>query len=173
MPAFKRSFRNGEQRKLSTSMKRLLTGSRLLLEAELEQEGITLAQLRMLNALNEHEQTSAADLARLCYVTPQSMQAAVIRAEREGWIEREASAANRRILTAHLTRRGKQVLRRGTALWTAIEQEVWTGASGQDLRAMNAALQGALTRLQALLDRSGAHRRIIYTSKPPQSRKRA
>ncbi len=163
--------RNREQRKLSTGMKRMLTGSRTLLEAALEREGITLAQLRMLNALHEHAQTSAAGLARLCYVTPQSMQAAVIRAEREGWIEREASPANRRILTAKLTRRGRQVLKRGLALWSSIEQEVWSGASPQELRALNDALLGALERLQEMLDRNHAGQRLALQNNVSRKRK--
>ena len=53
-----------EQRELSLLMKRLITGYKALLETMIEQEGITLAQIRMLNALNERKEVSAAELAR-------------------------------------------------------------------------------------------------------------
>ncbi len=170
MRSLQKPIRNEQQRALSVGMKRLLTGSRMLMEAALEREGITLAQLRMLKALDEQQQTSAAELARLCYVTPQSMQAAVTRAERVGWIERKVSPSNRRILTAHLTRSGKQVLKRGVTLWEAIEQKVWSGANAQELRAMNKALQGALDRLQALMHANQLGNRPAPLKVPPRGK---
>lgn len=148
----KQEVRSVEQRKLSIGMKRLLTGFRSLLEAALEKEGVTLAQLRMLHALDARADTSAAELARTCYITPQSMQAVVTKAEREGWITRTASPANRRVLTATLTRPGRKVLERGMALSAGIEQVIWAGAKASELRAVNQMLQAAVDRLQESLD---------------------
>ena len=148
----KEELRSLEQRKLSVGMKRLLTGFRSLLEAALEKEGITLAQLRMLHALDERAETSAAELARTCYITPQSMQAVVTKAEREGWITRTASPANRRVLTATLTKPGRMVLERGMALSAGIEHQIWAGAKVSELRAFNQTLQTALDRLHDSLD---------------------
>lgn len=145
-------MRSVRQRELSVGMKRLLTGYRSLLEAELEGEGITLAQLRMLKALQEGEANSAAELARTCYITPQSMQAVVTRAEREGWITRSASPANRRILSATLTKSGQETLKRGLALAAGIEQRIWGTTNTAELRAFNATLGKVLLRLQESLD---------------------
>lgn len=152
MQKSKEEIRGARQRELSVGMKRLLKGYRALLETALEAEGITLAQLRMLNALHEHAQTSAAELARTCYITPQSMQAVVTRAEHEGWITRSASPANRRVLSATLTKSGHRVLERGLALSAGIERQIWGSTSSSELRAFNATLGKALVCMQASLD---------------------
>ena len=137
-----------QQREVSVGMKRLMTGYRTLLEASLETEGITLAQLRMLKALDEHADISAAELARICFITPQSMQAVVTRAERAGWIIRTASLSNRRVLAAALTPAGRQVLERGLAFAADIEQRIWGTTTAPELQAFNATLRKVLQRLQ-------------------------
>ena len=165
--------RRSEQKQLSVGMKRLLTGYRTLLEADLEQEGITLAQLRMLNALGEQKEMSAAELARKCFITPQSMQAVVTRAERAGWIAREASSGNRRVLTATLTRSGRAALHRGLALSERIEQHLWGKAKSSELRAMNKTLESALGRLQECMDRYHADQHSAPHSAGARRRKTA
>ncbi|MGI4855179.1 MAG: MarR family winged helix-turn-helix transcriptional regulator [Janthinobacterium lividum] len=146
-------------------MKRLLTGYRTLLEAALEGEGITLAQLRMLHALNDRAETSAADLARTCYITPQSMQAVVTKAEREGWITRSASTANRRILAATLTHAGQKMLGKGLKLYAEIEQQIWTGVKDRELRAFHATLGKVLLNVQERLDARHAEQQQVSRSK--------
>ena len=147
-----RQDRDVEQRELSLLMKRLITGYKALLETMIEQEGITLAQIRMLNALNERAEVSAAELARICYITPQSMQAVVKRAEAAGWITRAPSPANRRVLTATLTPTGRRVLLRGLALSAKLERYIWADAKSSELRVMKRSLQTALKRLQTRAD---------------------
>ncbi len=155
--------RANEARQLSIGMKRLITGLRLLLEDALVEEGITLAQLRMLSSLNEQADMSAADLARTCFITPQSMQAIVTKAEGQGWITRTPSQANRRILSATLTSEGRRVLERGMELYAKFADDIWGAATIRELRAVNATLAGAVLRLQPKLDdlhaRSAASRR--------------
>lgn len=155
-----RKVRDAEQRELSLLMKRLLTGFRALLETAVEQEGITLAQIRMLNALNDRADVSAAELARICFITPQSMQAVVKRAEAAGWITRAPSPANRRVLTATLTRAGRRVLLRGLALSAKIERHIWADAKSSDLRVIKQSLQTALERLQTRADSQGAQHQV-------------
>ncbi|AFL86986.1 transcriptional regulator [Terriglobus roseus DSM 18391] len=152
MQKSKQEIREAEAKEISVSMKRLVTGYRSLLEAAIESEGLTLAQLRMLNALQEQPETSAADLARTCYITPQSMQAVVTRAEREGWITRSPSPTNRRVLTASLTAKGRKVYERGMELWSEIARQTWDGAKLSELRTLNELLGAAVDRLQPRLD---------------------
>lgn len=157
--------RSDQQRELSVGMKRLLTGYRTLLEAALEGEGITLAQLRMLNALNDRAETSSAELARVCYITPQSMQAVVTRAEREGWITRSASAANRRILSATLTKAGQRRLGKGLELKAEIEQQIWGEVNDPELRAFNSTLGKVLLAVQQRLDVRHAEQQQVSRGK--------
>jgi MarR family transcriptional regulator, organic hydroperoxide resistance regulator len=145
-------LRAEQVRQLSLGMKRLVTGVRTLLEDALAEEGITLAQLRMLASLRDQPEISAAELARALFITPQSMQAIVTRAEQAGWIVRQPSPANRRILTATLTAKGRRVLERGSALYEVMAGEIWGSASVADLKSMNATLAGAIARLQPKLD---------------------
>lgn len=137
---------------IALTMKRMVAGMRLLLEAELEGEGLSLAQLRMLSELNDHPEISSAELARSCFVTPQSMQTLVARAEREGWIVRSPAPANRRILMAKLTPAGRRVFEKGRERWTALARSMWEDTSLKQMRELDEILSGAVDRLQPRLD---------------------
>ena len=147
-----------ERRETSLGLKRLLIGYRTLMEAALEGEAVTLAQLRMLRALEEHPEISAAELARTCYISPQSMQAVVTRAEREGLITRVAAASNRRVLQATLTARGKAVLQRCSVQAAGIEQDIWRDVTRSELQQFNATLTKALVRLSECLQEHQSQR---------------
>lgn len=147
----KEELRAAEQRESSIGLKRLLIGYRSLMEAALEGEGVTLAQLRMLRALEEHPDISAAELARTCYISPQSMQAVVTRAEHAGWITRAAAPGNRRVLNATLTAAGHKVLERGSALAAEIEQDIWRDVKRSELQQFNTTLAKGLGRLSERL----------------------
>lgn len=157
--------RDAAAKAISLTMKRMMTNVRLLLEAELESDGTTLAQLRMLNALKEEEEISSAELARTCYITPQSMQSLVARAEREGWIKRTPSAKNRRILTAVLTPKGKKVHERAMGRWEVLSREMWAETKLAEMQGLNDVLSAAVDRLQPRLDelheRQSAKRKSI------------
>jgi DNA-binding MarR family transcriptional regulator len=159
----KQEIRDAEAKALAGNMKRLMTAYRTLLEVELEKENITLAQLRMLNALNDEPDHSAAGLARTCYVTPQSMQAIVTRAEKDGMVRRQPSSKNRRVLTMQLTAEGRRVLERGMHLWTVISRDMWADSKLSDMELLNSMLSAAVDRLQPQLDllhaRSAARRK--------------
>jgi DNA-binding MarR family transcriptional regulator len=159
----KAEIRDAEAKAIAGTMKRLMTAYRTLLEVELEKENITLAQLRMLSALNEEPDHSSAALARTCFITPQSMQAIVTRAEKLGWIRRQPSPANRRVLTAQLTDEGRRVLEKGMELWTVISREMWADTKLSEMEMLKDVLTSAVDRLQPQLDalhaRSAARRK--------------
>ncbi len=152
MKRSKAEIRDAEAKAIASSMKRLMTGYRTLLEVELEKENVTLAQLRMLHALNEEPDHSAAALSRTCYITPQSMQAIVTRAERDGLIVRRPSPVNRRVLTAQLTEEGRRVLERCMGLWTIISRDMWSDLKLSELELLKGMLAAAVDRLQPQLD---------------------
>jgi MarR family transcriptional regulator, organic hydroperoxide resistance regulator len=148
----KQENRDDAAKAISLTMKRLMTNMRLLLEAELESDGMTLAQLRMLNAVHEESDISSAELARICYITPQSMQTLVVRAEREGWIKRSPSPKNRRILATVLTPKGKKVYDRAIELWAVLSRDMWAETKLGEMQELNAVLSAAVDRLQPRLD---------------------
>jgi len=136
-------------RQCSQSLKELMVGYRALLEDALRGEGVTLPQLKLLNAIKEQGGVSGATIARRCQVTPQTLQAMLTRAEREGWITRDISAVNRRVLTASLTRKGEDALASGLAAAAEIEEKIWTGVSANALERMNITLEHGIANLHS------------------------
>lgn len=138
-------------RQCTQSLRELVVGYRSLLEEFLRGEGLTLPQLRLLKAIQEHGNVSGATIARTCSVTPQTLQAMLTRAERERWITRGILESNHRILTASLTKKGEAVLARGLAAAAQIEEKIWTGVSADTLHQFNATLEHALANLRSEL----------------------
>jgi DNA-binding MarR family transcriptional regulator len=99
--------------------------------------------------VKDHGDVSAATIARLCQVTPQTLQAMLARAVREKWIVRGASQRNQRIVTTSLTRKGADVLARGLAMAERIEAKIWAGVSIDDLEQTNAILDRGVINLHA------------------------
>ena len=134
-------------RRCSQTLKELMVGYRALLEDALR-ESLTLPQLRLLNAIKDQGSVSGATIARTCQVTPQTLQAMLTRAEREGWITRDISAVNRRVLTASLTRKGEEALASGLAAAAEIEEKVWSGVSASTLDQLNKILEHGIANLR-------------------------
>ena len=117
-------------------MRDLVIAYKAALEESLRPYGLTLPQLRLLHAVAEREDVSSATIARECHVTPQTLQAMMTRAVREGWILRERSESNQRILTASLTLKGRRLLDRGEQFVRRIEKQMWKDVSSKTLRAV-------------------------------------
>jgi len=136
-------------RRCSQSLRELVVGYRALLEDALRGEGVTLPQIKLLKAIKEQGSVSGATIARTCQVTPQTLQAMLTRAEREGWITRDISAVNHRILTASLTRKGEEALATGLAAAAEIEEKIWNGVSANALERLNITLEHGIANLHS------------------------
>lgn len=139
--------RQAEARRCTDAVRDLLLAYKAHLEEALRPSGITLPQLRMLRAIDQQSEVSAATIARLCHVTPQTLQSILTRATREGWIVRGTSQANGRILTASLTAKGRAVLRQGLTLAESIEERIWHGVPLASMRSMRETLEAGLANL--------------------------
>ena len=148
MDSQKPSRKQVEARRSLSLMKRMLVGVRTHLDDELRAEGVTTAQLRFLYELRERPGSSGAQLARACYVTPQSAQTMMKRALERGWIVRGTDPENGRLVTSRLTVRGEKLMARVDALLMQLEAEVWSGVSLDSLRQMNATIEAALKKLR-------------------------
>ncbi|HZL26423.1 MAG TPA: MarR family winged helix-turn-helix transcriptional regulator [Acidobacteriaceae bacterium] len=137
-----------EARTCTLQMRRLTVGYRSLLEDMLRGEGLTLPQLRLLRAVKEQTDVSAAALARTCVVTPQTMQAVLARAVQAQWIVRGKSAKNERYVTATLTPLGESILATGVAMAARIEERIWSGAGLSDMKRLNEMLEGAIAKIE-------------------------
>lgn len=139
------------------------------LEGSMRPQGLTLPQLRMLFAVRYGSDASSAKIARLCQVTPQTLQAMLQRAVREGWLLRKPAKHNARILVSALTPKGDALLQQAVAATTEFELQVWRDASVAELQAMNAAFAKAARRVAHLEAMREAP--VSRTRKPKQAAK--
>jgi DNA-binding MarR family transcriptional regulator len=129
-------------------MRRVLLGFKGKLDDGLRSKNATTAQMRFLREVKERPGSSGAQMARACYITPQSAQAMMARAVEHGWIVRGKSAENDRVVTARLTPAGERLLAFADELLAALEAEVWESVGVAELRAMNDVLERGLERLE-------------------------
>jgi DNA-binding MarR family transcriptional regulator len=125
-------------------MKRILIHFRTQLNEELSSRGVTLSQLQMLHAIKNSPRSSGAQLARVCYVTPQTVQALIERIEEDGWIVRHKDKGDDRILAASLTEAGEELLRVAEAVVKRVEARLWVGISAEEIVGLNGVLERCL-----------------------------
>jgi DNA-binding MarR family transcriptional regulator len=140
--------RSGDDRRRAAQlMKRILIGFRTQLDEELRPKGVTTAQLQILKAVKSTPGSSGAQLARVCYMTPQSMQVLIQKAETDGWIERHKGKGNDRMLAASLTAAGEDLLRDADAVVKRIETRLWAGVSSGEIAKLADLLQRCLRNI--------------------------
>jgi DNA-binding MarR family transcriptional regulator len=82
------------------------------MDAALTELGVTTPQFSVLTMVVAYPGVSGADLARLTFLTPQTINVIVRNLERDGAIEKTAHATHGRILRLHATARGQVLLKR-------------------------------------------------------------
>jgi MarR family transcriptional regulator, organic hydroperoxide resistance regulator len=140
--------RQAQTRQAAQMMKRLLVHFRGQMDEQLRPQGVTTAQLQLLKSIREKPGTSGAQLARSCYVTPQSVQALLKGLENGGWITRSKDRVNDRILVAELTHSGEALLETAEKLAQVIERKVWHGVPSEAVEALNAVLTQCMENLE-------------------------
>ena len=141
--------RQKETRRCTEAMRDLFLVFRAFFEEELRGSGVTLPQLRMLKTIGEQTEVSAAAIARLCSITPQTLHAMLARAVREGWIVRGTSDRNHRFVTAALTPEGEAIVQNGMRLRERMEAELWRDISLPELKVFRETLEHGLSRLRS------------------------
>jgi DNA-binding MarR family transcriptional regulator len=86
--------------------------------------GVTTPQFTVLTMIVAYPGLSGADLARLAFLTPQTINVIVGNLERDGAIEKTAHATHGRILRLHATAKGQALLKRCRARVVEIDAEV-------------------------------------------------
>lgn len=140
-------IRQAETRRAAQMMKRIMIHFRSQMDEELRPQGVTTAQLHVLKVIRDEDGASGAQLARACYVTPQSAQALLKGLEDGGWITRTKDPVNDRILIAQLTSSGKELLDTAEKLARVIEKKLWQGVPDGAVQALNKTLMRCLANL--------------------------
>jgi DNA-binding MarR family transcriptional regulator len=107
--------------RLGYLIKRAQYALRSRMDAELRSLGLSTAQYAVLMNLKEIGPASGAELARRCFVRPQTLTALIAGLEKAQMIERAASTSHGRIIESRLTSKGKETLRRADALVKRVE----------------------------------------------------
>lgn len=134
--------------RLGSYIKRAEQALTVAKNAALKPVGVTVPQYSVLLFLTENPGISAAALARLCGVTPPTMNTILTNLQERGLIERSPHEWHRNVLETRLTERGAAVMRDADTRAIRVERAV--GAAFTD--AERATLQELLTRCADAFD---------------------
>lgn len=115
--------------------------------AALAPHGLSTAQFAALNAIAERPRASNADLARMAFVSPQTMHAVLRHLEHAGLAAREPHPDHGRILSATITREGQRTLTAARRAVDAVEDQMLDGLSPRLRDAFAAALERCIANL--------------------------
>jgi DNA-binding MarR family transcriptional regulator len=140
---------SGAERSVGYLVKRVQQGLRRRCDSALKPTGLSMAQYSTLRALHEHPEASAAELARLCFVTRQSLQDVLADLRADGLIANADAPARGRSRSLALTRLGS--LRLGTAhdAVFGVEAAMLQGISPRDRRSAAKILTNCAENLES------------------------
>jgi DNA-binding MarR family transcriptional regulator len=124
------------ERSVGYLVKRVQQGLRRRLDAALKPTGLSMAQYSTMRALHEHPDASAAELARLCFVTRQSLQDLLTGLRGAGLVETVDAPPRGRSRSLALTRLGSRKLDAAHDAVFSVEAEMLQGISARDRRSV-------------------------------------
>lgn len=133
-------------------LKRLQQALRAAMDKALRQRGLTTPQYAALSALEQVSGLSNAELARRCFVTPQTMNEIVANLEAAGLVTRRRAAADGRVVQTYLAPQGQRLLADCHQAVEAIEMRMVSGLSGAERHALIDGLRRCIAALEAPAD---------------------
>jgi DNA-binding MarR family transcriptional regulator len=130
-------------------VKRVQQSMRRRCDAALRGTGLTMSQYAVLRALADHPQASAADLARLCFVTRQSLQDVSTGLRSAGLIDDAEVPARGRARALTLTATGRRRLSAAHTAVIAVESQMLDGLSTTESRRLSGLLKACAENLEA------------------------
>jgi DNA-binding MarR family transcriptional regulator len=122
------------ERSVGYLVKRVQQGLRRRCDTALKPTGLSMAQYATLRALAEHPDASAAELARLCFVTRQSLQDVLAGLRTAGLVETADAPPRGRSRALTLTRLGSRRLSAAHDAVFAAEAVMLQGVSAREQR---------------------------------------
>lgn len=108
-------------------VKRVQQSLRRNCDTELRRTGLSMSQYAVLRALADHPQASAAELARLCFVTRQSLQDVLTGLRTAALVQDSAGPQRGRARALQLTPAGKRRLTEAHTTVIRVERGMLTG----------------------------------------------
>lgn len=121
--------RSETERSIGYLVKRVQQALRRRCDAALKPTGLSMAQYAVLRALAEHPDASAAELARLCFVTRQSLQDVLVGLRAAGLVETVDAPPRGRARSLSLTRRGSRQLKAADEAVSGVQAVMLQGIS--------------------------------------------
>lgn len=103
----------------------------------------TKGKYRLLNLLSERDGLTNAEIVELLDIRPSSVSLQVKGLEEAGYVERRASAADKRVSLIYLTPQGRQLIARGDSEIDTLSETILAGLSDSE----QATLQALLTKI--------------------------
>jgi len=144
-------------RQMLRSMKRIMNQFRVHLDEQLRPQGLTTAQLQVLFAVRNSPASSGAQIARSCYITPQTAQALLKNLERSGLIVRGKDPVNDRIVTASITPKGDRLADAVEKNSRGLQKKLWEGFSDREMSRLSGLLDRCLQNLSGFEDSAPVH----------------
>jgi DNA-binding MarR family transcriptional regulator len=124
------------ERSVGYLVKRVQQGLRRRCDTALKPTGLSMAQYATLRALAEHPDASAAELARLCFVTRQSLQDVLAGLRAAGLVETADAPPRGRSRSLALTRLGSRRLSAAHDAVFAAQAAMLHGVSAREQRSV-------------------------------------
>ena len=124
---------------------------RTAMDRALADHGVTTPQFAVLTMIAAYPGASGADLARLTFLTPQTINVIVRNLERDGAIAKSAHATHGRILRLQATAKGLALLKLCRARIRTVEAAMARSLPPEEERAVRRWLAGLPARLAARL----------------------
>ncbi|KZE42761.1 MarR family winged helix-turn-helix transcriptional regulator [Microbacterium sp. T32] len=137
---------------LDTSLGYLLKEAASALRAAMEDVlrplGMTITHYSCLELLAQRPGSSNSDLARGAFVTRQSMNVLLQSLERDGVVERPATAPSGKVLPTRLTDKGRRDLAAASAAVRSVERRMLSGMTDAEQAAARTALRSMVQALR-------------------------
>jgi DNA-binding MarR family transcriptional regulator len=126
------------------------------MDAALRGIGLTTPQYAAISVLGDEPDLSGAELARRCFVTPQTMNAIVVNLESAGLVLRRPHSEHGRVLQAYLTAAGEELVSRAHETVEAIEKRMLAALDPEERLKLLNALRSCTDSLEAKADEIAA-----------------
>jgi DNA-binding MarR family transcriptional regulator len=136
------------ERTLGYLVKRVQQSLRRRCDAALRPTGLSMAQYAVLRALADHPRASAADLARRCFITRQSLQDLLVALRSAGLVTDSDGSPRGRARALALTAAGAERLTRAHDAVMTVEADMAEGISVSAYREAAAALTRCAENLE-------------------------
>jgi DNA-binding MarR family transcriptional regulator len=106
--------------------------------------------MQALFAVRNSPGSSGAQIARSCYITPQTAQTLLKHLEQSGFIVRGKDPVNDRIVTARITPEGERLAESVEKDSRGLQQKLWEGISDREMRCLSGLLNRCLRNLDGV-----------------------